>query len=254
MICFYTIIFLGGTCLGSLYHVIGYHMPIQKVWISNRSCCPQCLNQLKPHHLIPIVSYIIQKGRCRYCYGKFKVIYLLIEMITGILFIFPVWFYGFVGFQTGQIYIAWTFLSMLVIITVSDIYYQLILDKVLLFFGVILFFLYGMYPMYHLFSGIVGAGVGFFMLYGIGLLGKILFKKETLGGGDIKLYTVIGFLLGISNTFLSLMLSSILALIYLLLFMKDKTKPLAFGPFIAFSSYFCLFYGETLLNEYYQLF
>ena len=100
---------------------------------------------------------------------------------------FPVWFYGLDGFHSGAIYIAWAFLSMLIIITVSDLYYQLILDKVLLFFGAVLIILYVIYPDYHLTDGLIGAGVGFLTLYGVGLLGQFLFKKEALGGGDIKL-------------------------------------------------------------------
>ena len=121
---------------------------------------------------------------------------------------FPVWFYGFEGFESGAIYIAWVFLSMLIIITVSDLYYQLILDKVLLFFGAVLLLLYTIYSQYDLVSGLIGAGVGFFTLYTVGLMGQFLFKKEALGGGDIKLYAAIGFVLGISSTFLSLFFSS----------------------------------------------
>ena len=170
------------------------------------------------------------------------------------MFLFPVWFYGLDGFHSGAIYIAWAFLSMLIIITVSDLYYQLILDKVLLFFGAVLIILYVIYPNYHLTSGLIGAGVGFLTLYGVGLLGQFLFKKEALGGGDIKLYAVVGFVLGIPNTFLSIFLAAILALIYLLFFVKDKTKPIGFGPFIAIAAYLCFFYGTSLLNWYFHLF
>ena len=167
---------------------------------------------------------------------------------------FPVWFYGFEGFTTGEIYVSWAFLSMLIIITVSDIYYQLILDKVLLFFSAVLLILYIIYPQYDLVSGLIGGGVGFLTLYAVGLLGQFLFRKEALGGGDIKLYAVIGFVLGISSTFLSLFLAAVFALIYMLMFMEDKTKPLGFGPFIAIASYLCLFYGSSLLNWYFNLF
>ena len=185
---------------------------------------------------------------------KIKPIYLLSEIFSGLLFVFPVWFYGLDGFHSGAIYIAWAFLSMFIIITVSDLYYQLILDKVLLFFGAVLIILYVIYPKYDLTSGLIGAGVGFLTLYGVGLLGQFLFKKEALGGGDIKLYAVVGFVLGISNTFLSIFLAAILALIYLLFFVKDKTKPIGFGPFIAIAAYICFFYGTSFLNWYFHLF
>lgn len=250
----FILIFFLGASLGSFYHVVGYRMPIGENWVSDRSRCPGCSHELRFYELMPVFSYVLQGGKCRSCGMKIKSIYLLSEVFSGLLFIFPVWLYGFEGFTTGEVYVAWTFLSMLIIITVSDLYYQLILDKVLLFFGAMLFLLYVIYPQYDLVSGLIGAGVGFFTLYAVGLMGQFLFKKEALGGGDIKLYAVIGFVLGISSTFLSLFLAAVIALIYSLIFMKDKTKPLGFGPFIAIASYFCLFYGSSLLNWYFHLF
>ncbi|WP_350022278.1 prepilin peptidase, partial [Turicibacter sanguinis] len=77
---------------------------------------------------------------------------------------------------------------------------------------------------------------------------------EALGGGDIKLYAVVGFVLGIAPTFLSIFIASGIALIYILLFMKDKAKVIGFGPFIAMASYICLFYGQSLLDWYFNLF
>ena len=250
----FILIFFFGACLGSFYHVVGYRMPIGENWVSDRSRCPGCSHELRFYELMPVLSYVLQGGKCRSCGMKIKPIYLLSEIFAGLLFVFPVLFYGFEGFESGAIYIAWVFLSMLIIITVSDLYYQLILDKVLVFFGAILLILYVIYPQYDLASGLIGAGIGFFTLYAVGLLGQFLFKKEALGGGDIKLYAVIGFVLGISSTFLSLFLAAVIALIYSLMFMKDKTKPLGFGPFIAIASYFCLFYGSSLLNWYFNLF
>ena len=250
----FILIFFFGASLGSFYHVVGYRMPIGENWVSDRSRCPGCSHELRFYELMPVLSYVLQGGKCRSCGMKIKPIYLLSEIFAGLLFIFPVWFYGFEGFESGAIYIAWVFLSMLIIITVSDLYYQLILDKVLLFFGAVLLLLYTIYSQYDLVSGLIGAGVGFFTLYAVGLLGQFLFKKEALGGGDIKLYAAIGFVLGISSTFLSLFLAAVIALIYSLMFMKDQTKPLGFGPFIAIASYFCLFYGSSLLNWYFNLF
>ena len=254
MLIIYILIFFLGSTLGSFYHVVGYRMPIGENWVSDRSRFPGCSHELTFYELMPVLSYVLQGGKCRSCGMKIKPIYLLSEIFAGLLFVFPVWFYGFEGFTTGEIYVSWAFLSMLIIITVSDIYYQLILDKVLLFFSAVLLILYIIYPQYDLVSGLIGGGVGFLTLYAVGLLGQFLFRKEALGGGDIKLYAVIGFVLGISSTFLSLFLAAVFALIYMLMFMEDKTKPLGFGPFIAIASYLCLFYGSSLLNWYFNLF
>ena len=244
---FILLFFLGAT-LGSFYHVVGFRMPIGQSFINDRSRCPSCSQQLKFYELIPIVSYLLQGGKCRASHTKIKPIYILSEIFTGLLFLFPVWFYGIKGFSSGDIFIAWTFLSLLIIISVSDIYYQLILDNVLIVFAGVFIFLYIIYPQYSLISGLIGAVFAFIVLYVIGLLGQFLFKKEALGGGDIKLYAVIGFVLGISNTLLSLFLSAIFALLFILVFIKDRHKPLSFGPFIALASYICLFYGSLLIN------
>lgn len=251
---FYLLLLFFGAALGSLYHVVGYRMPIGENWVSDRSRCPGCGHQLTALELIPILSYVIRGGKCRQCNMYIKPIYLLSEIVAGLLFVFPVWFYGFEGFLSGQIFVSWAFLSMLIIITVSDIYYQLIPDKVLLFFGVIIVSLYIIYPQLNSINALISGLVGFLTLYIIGLLGQLLFKKESLGGGDIKLYAIVGFVLGISPTFLSIFMAAVIALIYILLFVKDKSKPLGFGPFIAIASYICLFYGQTIIEWYFNLF
>lgn len=251
---FYLLLLFFGAALGSLYHVVGYRMPIGENWVSDRSRCPGCGHQLTALELIPILSYVIRGGKCRQCNMYIKPIYLLSEIVAGLLFVFPVWFYGFEGFLSGQIFVSWAFLSMLIIITVSDIYYQLIPDKVLLFFGVIIVSLYIIYPQLNFINAFVSGVVSFLTLYIIGLLGQLLFKKESLGGGDIKLYAIVGFVLGISPTFLSIFMAAVIALIYILLFVKDKSKPLGFGPFIAIASYICLFYGQTIIEWYFNLF
>lgn len=251
---FYLLLLFFGAALGSFYHVVGYRMPIGEKWVSDRSRCPGCGHQLTALELMPIISYLIQGGKCRECKMHIKPIYLLSEIVAGLLFVFPVWFYGFEGFLSGQIFVSWAFLSMLIIITVSDIYYQLIPDKVLLFFGVIIILLYVIYPQLNFINALLSGVVGFLTLYIIGLFGQLLFKKESLGGGDIKLYAIVGFVLGISPTFLSIFMAAVIALIYILLFVKDKSKPLGFGPFIAIASYICLFYGQTIIEWYFSLF
>lgn len=251
---FYLLLLFLGAALGSFYHVVGYRMPIGENWVSDRSRCPGCGHQLTALELMPILSYVIQGGKCRKCKMKIKPIYLLSEIVAGLLFVFPVWFYGFEGFASGHIFVAWAFLSMLIIITVSDIYYQLIPNKVLLFWGIVILALYAFYPQLNFVTALGGGVVGFLTLYVIGLLGQFLFKKEALGGGDIKLYAVVGFVLGIAPTFLSIFMAAVIALIYILLFMKDKSKPVGFGPFIAIASYICLFYGQSLLDWYLNLF
>lgn len=250
----FILIFFLGASLGSFYHVVGYRLPIGENWVSDRSRCLGCGHQLQWFELMPVLSYLIQGGKCRSCSMKIKLIYLLSEIVAGLLFVFPVWFYGFEGFVDGSILIAWAFLSMLIIITVSDIYYQLIPDSVLIFFGIVLITLYIIYPNYDLVQGLIGGLVGFATLYAMGLLGALLFKKEALGGGDIKLYAIVGLVLGIAPMFLSIFVAALIGLIFILGFIKDKNHPMAFGPFLAMASYVCLFYGHSIIDWYLGLF
>ncbi len=254
LIYLYLLIFFLGASLGSFYHVVGYRMPIGQNWANDRSRCPQCQTQLRWFELLPVMSYFIQGGKCRTCGVHIKWIYALSELIAGLLFVWPVVHYGLLGFETGEIWVAWVFASVLIIITVSDIYYQLISDKVLVFWGAVLVMLYVVFPSYSLVAGLVSAAIGFMVLLLVGWLGQLMFKKEALGGGDIKLYAVVGFVLGVGPTLLSIFMASVLALLYLLLFAKDKTKAIGFGPFIATAAYICLFYGQTVLDWYFGLF
>ena len=242
MLAIYLVIFILGACLGSFYHVVGYRMPAGQNWVTGRSKCSNCNRILSFRELVPIISYLLQKGRCQNCQGQIKALYFWLELLSGFLFVLPVYVYGII--EVRSILTSWLFLSMLLIISVSDIYYQLILNKVLLFFG---FFL-----LFHA-SNLMGALIAFLMMSGLACLGKALFKKEALGGGDIKLYLIIGLVLEPTLIILSLFLATLLALIYALIFVKDRSKPISFGPFIAISAYFCLFYGSHLISVYLNL-
>ena len=242
MILFYALIFFFGASLGSFYHVVGYRMPQNLNWVSDRSHCPHCQTQLKSYELLPIISYVIQRGMCRTCGTHIKFIYVLSEIVAGLLFLLPVLHYGLGGFESGAIYIAWAFASLLIIVSVSDIYYCLIQNKVLLFWSLVLVTLYVLYPNYNVMSGLVGALTGFLTLYAVDKLSSLILKKETIGGGDIKLFGVVGFVLGVHSVLSAICFSSMLALVYVLLAKpKNELKAIQFAPFIAVASYICLF-------------
>jgi len=225
-------VFWLGASLGSLYHVIGYRQPQGLNWVSARSCCPHCQKVLNWYELLPLFSYLCQRGRCRTCQAPINSIYFWVEILSGFLFLFPL-IHGQVN-----VIVAWIFLSLLLIITVSDLYYGLILNKVLLFFLPLLWL--------NPHRSIIGMLTGFFLLIANFVIGKLLFKRATLGGGDIKLYGLVGLVLGGIPTVISLMLAGVLALGYALITRQNKEQELPFGPFIATASYICLFYGHTL--------
>jgi len=232
----YGLIFWLGSALGSFYHVVGYRMPKGLNWINERSACVSCRKTLKWFELLPLVSFLWQRGRCRSCGAKIKPIYFWIEAGSGLLFLFPVLYYG--PKELGSIYFSWVFLSLLLIVSVSDLYYGLILNKVLFFFLPLLL----LNPE----RSLIGMAVGFFLLLAHFGLGKLLFKRATLGGGDIKLYGLVGLMVGSASTVISLFIAALLGLGYSFFVGTLQKSELRFGPFIAIASYIALFYGNRI--------
>ena len=217
----YILVFLLGSVVASFLNVVAKSVPINQNWKFRRSTCPHCQATITPLQLIPILSYIAQKGRCKSCHIKISPLYPLVEFIGGLLFTSTL---IFLPNPHTELIFAWIFFSLLLTVTLTDLYYRLIPNKILITFGI---------PLFLMQPNITTAIAGFLFLYGASFLGKILFKKETIGGGDIKLYFIIGLALPIQTLLLSIVISSVTALIHILIFAKSKSKPIPFVPFIA---------------------
>lgn len=219
----YLLVFMLGTSVASFLNVVAKSVPIHQNWWSRRSICPHCHTILTPFQLIPIFSFLIQKGHCKHCRSKIAPSYLFVEIVGGLLFTLPVIYHPIPSF----IFLlhSWLFFSLLLTVTLTDLHYQLIPNKILIAFALPLFLTGG---------NLLTASIGFFFFYGVALFGKMLFNKETIGGGDIKLYFVIGLVLPFHPLFLSITISSAVALIYLLFSGKNKSLP--YAPFIALGS------------------
>ena len=237
------IFFIFGSIMGSFYHVIATRLSKGKSIITPASHCEKCNHQLKWYELIPIISYIIQGGKCRHCKEKLPLSYLLMEICTGILFAVCYHVFGF----TLELISSIVFVSSLIIIIISDIEYMIILDEVLIFavFGIIIIDIVdvGLYET----SLRVLAGLGSFAtMYLVKKVGDIMFKQESLGGGDIKLMFLIGLVIGypmaICNIFFATFIAFPIAL-FLLIFKKDNIIP--FGPFLSMSGIILYIWGLT---------
>lgn len=233
------IFFVLGTCMGSFYTVVGLRLPKKQKFITGKSHCDKCNHDLSLLDMVPILSYIFLGKKCRYCKARIDGLSTYMEFFTGILFTLA--YYAF-GFSSG-LFFALGIISMLVILSVSDIKYYIIPDEVLIFFSGYFLIVNTLYfgvmsSLFHLFYGIVLFG----FMYGIMLLGNAIFKKETLGGGDIKLMFVVGLVL---NPFLGLVvifIASFLALpVSLLILWKRKENLVPFGPFLLSSFLFLYF-------------
>ncbi|SDN58946.1 prepilin peptidase [Alkalicoccus daliensis] len=242
----YIYFFLAGLVLGSFYNVVGLRLPQKESLVHPRSHCTACGHTLSPWELIPVVSYILLRGKCRSCGEQVSLIYPMFELASGVLF---VWSFHVFGFSAETI-VAVLFASLLIIISVSDLSYRLILDKVLLFFLLPLLLLRltaaPLDPWWDAFAG--GAG-GFLLLLLVAVV-----SKGGMGGGDIKLYGVIGLVLGLSNMFLSLFLAAAIGLLAGVIGMIWKgwgrKTEVPFGPFIAIGALAAYFIGEDLIHFY----
>lgn len=243
------IIFIYALLLGSFYNVVGLRIPLKQSIVRPRSACPECGWALSIGELIPVLSFIIQKGKCRKCGKRIFPIYPMIELLTASLFFFA---YIKLGWSF-ELVVAWALISLLVIISISDFTYMLIPDKILLVFAGIFIILRVVQPLAPWWDSIIGATVAFLLLLIIAIV-----SKGGMGGGDIKLYTVIGFVLGLKPVLVAFFLANLIGTTYGLIGMTigffERKKPIPFGPFIAVGTLIVYFFDETILSWYISFF
>ncbi|MBM7653036.1 leader peptidase (prepilin peptidase)/N-methyltransferase [Neobacillus cucumis] len=244
----YCILFIYGLLLGSFFNVVGLRIPVKQSIISPRSACPICGHQLTPFELIPVLSYMLLKGKCRGCQSRISPIYPAFELLTGILFALAPTVFGW----SGELVVALTFISMFMIIIVSDIHYMIIPDKILLWFAGIFLLERFMWPLSPWWDSLLGAVTGFLLLLIIAIV-----SKGGMGFGDVKLYAVVGLVVGFKLVFLSFFLAtlygSVIGGLALLLRIVKRRQPIPFGPFIAAGTLTAYFWGTELIDLYFKI-
>ncbi len=242
------VVFIFGIVFGSFFNVVGLRVPKKQSIAYPPSHCPNCERQLTAIDLLPVLSYVLLRGKCRTCQAKVSPIYPSMELLTGILFALAYVHFGL----TAEFFVALLFISMLVCITVSDIAYMLIPNKILLFFLPLLVVGRIFSPLTPWWDSLLGAVVGFGMLYIVALL-----SRGGMGGGDIKLFFVIGIVLGTVKTLLTLAFASaiglVIGIIVLRMTKKGRKTPVPFGPSIALAAIILYFYGEHIITWYWHL-
>ncbi|MFS0780747.1 prepilin peptidase [Bacillus sp. 1P06AnD] len=239
-------LFILGLTLGSFYNVVGLRVPMKLSIVKPRSACPKCKHVLNAGELIPVVSYIMQKGKCRSCKAPISPLYPLMELFAGVLFAISPLLIGW----SSELLFAYALISLLVIVTVSDLAYMLIPDKILLVFAAIFLLLMFFLDTLHPLDSILGAVAGFGILLLIALA-----SNGGMGGGDIKLFAVLGFALGVKLTLLALFFSvlygAVIGLILMLAGVVKKKQPVPFGPFIALGALTSYYFGEAIVHWYF---
>lgn len=249
-----------GLLLGSFFNVLICRLPEKRSIMFPASHCPDCKAPIKPWHNIPVISYIILKGKCHSCHTKISALYPAIELLTAAAAA-GVWTYvnratagDFTLASLTGAGTAGLFLLLLIPISAIDLKHYIIPDSLslsLLILGLLVSFIPGqMTPLQAILGILAGGG----SLYLIGLIGELLLKKEAMGGGDVKLMAAAGAFFGPVTVLLAIMFGALLGAFYGISIMVLKklngSHQIPFGPFLGAGVWIALFFGHSILNAY----
>ncbi|MFH1550825.1 MAG: prepilin peptidase [Planctomycetota bacterium] len=273
-----------GLVLGSFLNVVIYRLPRKCMTIFGaRSLCPHCLKTIAWYDNIPVISYLMLAGKCRHCKKPISPGYMMVEIITG-GFVFLLghrflvnWDVGGVFADTWPLFIIYAvFVCALIAVTFIDIRLRIIPNEIsiggILIAPVVSFF----YPALHqqglanfpwreqvmrlpwgenlvgLFSSLMGMLVGAAIIYVVAVLGRILFRKEAMGGGDLKLLAMMGAVIGWQGTIVVFLVACLVGAIFgVLVILITKEHYMPFGPYLALGAVIYLFLGDLLVKGYY---
>ncbi|HAV43375.1 TPA: prepilin peptidase [bacterium] len=241
-------IFIFGLCWGSFLNVCIYRIPRNKSIINPPSHCPVCQQAIKPIDNIPLVSYLLLRGRCRYCQTRIPLRYPTVEALTAIIFLLFANKYGW-GWERV---ICLALASVLVVIAFIDLEHYLIPDVLTyptIIIGLVLSLLPGgVNPLEAIIGLLVGGGVIYLLL----VVSPYVFGKEGMGGGDVKLAALMGVYLGWQKVLLGLFFASlsgsIVGGILILLGKKGRRDYIPFGPYLVLGTLIMLLWKENLMG------
>lgn len=248
------ILFIFGACIGSFLNVCIYRLPRGESIIVPPSHCPGCNHKLSVVDLIPIFGYIILRGKCKYCGAPFSWRYPLVEVLTASLFLIAAFVFP-PAINLLPFVFSLGFISLLMVVFFTDLEHQIIPDLVS-YSGIVLGLVFNLMRG-QIMASLSGAVLGYAILYLIGWLGKLAFKKEAMGAGDLYLAAFLGAFLGWPGLLVSVFLAYLLAglvCFMLLLFKKVKLgEYIAFGPALVVGGLITLFFGQQIINWYLNL-
>ena len=248
------LISLYGLLIGSFLNVCIYRMPRDKSIAFPPSHCPNCNTNLKWYNLIPVLSFMVQRGKCGYCREKISLQYPIVELLNAITYLFIYLKFGL----TLEFFFYAIIFSILIIIALIDLKEMIISDVlVVLILGITTIYKILSYILYNKSPQLlnsIGGLVLSSLLFGI----IILISQGGMGGGDLTLIGSLGFILGTKKIFLTIFLSFILGAIIsvflLITKIKGRKDPIPFGPFIILGFFIAVFWGEGLISWYWNLF
>jgi leader peptidase (prepilin peptidase) / N-methyltransferase len=281
-------IFLLGLIIGSFLNVVVYRLPImlELEWRSQatevlaagaeppaaavpaerftlstpRSACPNCKAPITALQNVPVISWLMLRGRCASCKAKISARYPLVELTTGVLSAWVAWHFGFGAAAACALLVTWALIAL----TGIDIDHQLLPDNItlpLLWAGLLAAVAVGPMPSAALpvspRDAIIGAAAGYVSLWLVFHAFKLVTGKEGMGYGDFKLFAALGAWLGWKVLPLVIVLSAatgaMLGILMIALQGRDRRAPMPFGPYLAAAGWLAMMYGDSLLNGYLRI-
>jgi leader peptidase (prepilin peptidase)/N-methyltransferase len=239
------LLIIGGLILGSFLNTIIYRLPNQHSLLKHRSFCIHCSNKLQIKDLFPLVSYIVLKGRCRYCGERIPWRYPLVELLTAMVILFCYSTFGFSPLFYKYIFVFASLIAISFIDTEEGIIPNSLV--LLLFCWCIIWQV--IYPEFEALPAAYGLLIGGGLFYIIAVL-----SKGGMGGGDIKLMALLGFAVGYPIVFvvfiLAFMLGAIIGVALLILGRKTRKDTLPFGPFLCLAYFISVIWGWEMWSWY----
>ena len=259
MIIFFVFIF--GLLIGSFLNCVIYRLEKAESFLKGRSYCPHCQHSLAWQDLIPIFSFLILKGKCRYCQKRISIQYPLVELTTAIIFLL-IFNFQLLTFNFQNLINAiflFVISPFLIIIFVYDLKHYLIPDKIT-YPAIFITFFYQLFKIWNMgnWEWFRIWNLFFSVLPAFFFLALIIFSKETwMGWGDFKLAILLGLLLSWPNIlvglFLAFFFGAIIGIGLIILKKKQWKSEIPFGPFLVFGNFLALFWGEEIINWYLSL-
>lgn len=245
-------IFCLGATVGSFLNVCIYRMPRKESIIRPGSHCPHCKHKIAWYDNIPFLSYIALKGHCRYCGGRISFRYFVVELLTASLILF-------LSYHFGLSLLFWIYAvlcSSLIVVSFIDIDIQEIPDEISLSGILVGLVLSVIFPQLQgeashrlaLFNSFLGVLAGGGAIYITGLIGNAIFRKESMGGGDVKLMAMIGAFIGWKLVLVAFLIAPFFgAVVGIVLKIKEGKSLIPYGPFLSLASLISIIWGEKII-------
>lgn len=247
------IVFVFGSLIGSFLNVCIYRLPRSLSVISPSSRCPSCNIPIKAYDNIPLLSFLLLRGKCRYCKARISLRYPLVEALNALLYVMVVWHFG-LGWHTPVLF---AFCSAMIVITFIDLDFQIIPDIItipgtpigLITASLLLPDPFDRSSILGFQGAITGLFTGGVLFYAIAV-----FSRGGMGGGDIKMMAMVGSFMGwksvLLTTFAGSLLGSFVGIFLMVVKGKGRKTKVPFGPFLAAGALISLFYGQEIFSLY----